>query len=186
MKALGAPQDFVPKLVIIQSFVLSISGLMLGMLVFFPLMKVVEKIAPEVSVSTSIYHVIIISLGVMFISLISSLYPISKLKQIYPNSTEEILSTAPEPPKGIDLSKMKKSSRSTDYETTDYKLRKMLEDIEKRKTAKKKKVKEILIPVVGKHTTTKMASSMPYAPTGSISIKKAGRKTRKRRKVHKS
>jgi len=84
MKALGAPQDFVPKLVIIQSFVLSISGLMLGMLVFFPLMKVVEKIAPEVSVSTSIYHVIIISLGVMFISLISSLYPISKLKQIYP------------------------------------------------------------------------------------------------------
>ena len=84
MKALGAPRGFVSRLVLVQSLVLSISGLILGLLLFFPLMKIVEKIAPEVSVSTSAYHILVISLGVVLIGLISSLYPISKLKQIYP------------------------------------------------------------------------------------------------------
>lgn len=84
MKALGAPRGFVSGMVVIQSLALSFSGLLIGLLLFFPLMGLVEKIVPEVSVHTSVQYVLWIVMGVALIGLISSLYPISKIKHIYP------------------------------------------------------------------------------------------------------
>lgn len=84
MKALGAPKGFVPRLVLVQALVLSASGLVLGMLAFYPLMQLVERLAPEVSVIMDTFQLVAVSAGVLVISLISAIYPIQKLSKIYP------------------------------------------------------------------------------------------------------
>jgi putative ABC transport system permease protein len=84
MKALGSPGGFIPGLVIIQALILSGSGLVVGIALFFPLMGAVERLSPEVSVLTSIYQILAVILSVMVISLISSIFPVQKLRKVYP------------------------------------------------------------------------------------------------------
>jgi len=84
MKALGSPQGFLPGLIIEQSMILIICGLAIGIIFFFPLIRVLEKISPEVSAISSPTQVLTVCLGAVFIGLISSIGPIRKLKKIYP------------------------------------------------------------------------------------------------------
>lgn len=84
MKALGSPRGFISKLVIVQSVLLAGSGLLIGIICFFPLMIFFEFIAPEVSVLTSGFNMTVVITGVLAISLISSILPIQKLRRIYP------------------------------------------------------------------------------------------------------
>ena len=84
MKALGSPKGFIPGLIIEQSMILIISGLVVGIIFFFPLIEVLEKISPEVSAVSSPVQVLTVCLGALSIGLISSIVPIRKLKKIYP------------------------------------------------------------------------------------------------------
>jgi putative ABC transport system permease protein len=84
MKALGSPGGFIPGLVVIQALILSVSGLAVGIGLFFPLMEFVEKLSPEVSVLTSPIQISVVVVSVMVISLISSILPNRKLKKVYP------------------------------------------------------------------------------------------------------
>lgn len=84
MKALGAPSGFVPGMVLKQSFVLATSGLALGILAFFPLMAAVSRLSPEVSVVNAVNHLVFVTAGVWIISLISAVFPILKLRKVYP------------------------------------------------------------------------------------------------------
>jgi len=84
MKALGSPGGFIPGLVVIQAMILSGSGLVVGIALFFLLMGAVERLSPEVSVLTSLFQIQAVTLSVMVISLISSIFPVQKLRKIYP------------------------------------------------------------------------------------------------------
>lgn len=84
MKALGSPGGFIPKLVVIQAMILSGSGLVVGIALFFPLMGAVERLSPEVSVLTSPFQILSVILSVTVISLISSIFPNQKLRKVYP------------------------------------------------------------------------------------------------------
>jgi putative ABC transport system permease protein len=84
MKALGSPCGFIPWLVVIQAMILSGSGLVVGIALFFPVMGAVEKFSPEVSVLTSPFQVLAVTLSVTAISLISSVFPNQKLRKVYP------------------------------------------------------------------------------------------------------
>ena len=84
MKALGSPKGFLPGLIIEQSMILIFSGLAVGIIFFFPLIRVLEKISPEVSAVSSSTQVLTVCLGAVIISLISSIGPIRKLNRIYP------------------------------------------------------------------------------------------------------
>ena len=84
IKALGAPGGFIPGMVVIQAMILAGSGLVLGIVLFFPLMKFVEKFSPEVSVLTSPSQILAVILSVMIISLVSSILPNRKLRKVYP------------------------------------------------------------------------------------------------------
>jgi putative ABC transport system permease protein len=84
MKALGAPRAFIPGLVVVQSLVLSFTGVIAGIALFFPLIHILSGIAPEVTVLPASGHVVFVSAGVFAISLISSVFPIQKLRKIYP------------------------------------------------------------------------------------------------------
>jgi putative ABC transport system permease protein len=84
MKALGSPRGFISGIVVMQSVILSLTGLVFALILFFPMVIIVEKITPEISTKTSIYQIISVSLGVIIISLISSIFPNRKIRKIYP------------------------------------------------------------------------------------------------------
>jgi putative ABC transport system permease protein len=84
MKALGSPGRFIPGLVIRISLILSLTGLVLALILFFPMTEIVEKISPEVSARTSVIQILIVSAGVIVISLISSILPNRRIRKIYP------------------------------------------------------------------------------------------------------
>lgn len=84
IKALGSPQGFITGLVVLQSMLLSVTGLILGALLFFPMISLIEKISPEVANTTSVAQILLVTAGVLVISLISSILPIHKIRKIYP------------------------------------------------------------------------------------------------------
>lgn len=84
MKALGSPRGFISGLVVWQSVMLSLTGLIFALILFFPMLSIIEKISPEVSNKTSVYQIVIVSIGVIVISLISSILPNRKVRKIYP------------------------------------------------------------------------------------------------------
>ncbi len=84
MKVLGSPQGFIPWLVIRVSMMLSLTGVILALVIFFPMIGIVEKIFPEVSAKSSVIQILVISSGVLLISLISSVIPNRRIRKIYP------------------------------------------------------------------------------------------------------
>lgn len=84
MKALGCQHRFISGIVIQQSVILSMGGLLLGLILYFPMVALLEQLAPEIATRTTFLQILMISVGVVGISLISSIFPNRKLKQIYP------------------------------------------------------------------------------------------------------
>lgn len=84
IKALGSPHGYITGLVMLQSIMLSFTGLVLGVLLFFPMIHLVGFITPEVANTTSVSQILIVSAGVMHISVLSSILPIRKIRKIYP------------------------------------------------------------------------------------------------------
>ena len=84
IKALGAPSGFIPGIVLQQALILAVSGMLIAVILFFPLLKAVEKIAPEVATESSGWQIIGVFAGLIIISLVSSFFPVLKLKNIYP------------------------------------------------------------------------------------------------------
>lgn len=84
MKAIGSPRGFISRTVVFQAIILAFSGLAIALLMFFPLIKLVDKLSPEVSIMISGYQIMTVIAGVLLISLISSIFPNIKLRKIYP------------------------------------------------------------------------------------------------------
>jgi putative ABC transport system permease protein len=84
MKAIGAPVGFIIKTVIFQSFMLAFSGLLIALVLFYPLINLVEYLSPEVSIMVTSAHIAAVTAGVFIISLVSAVFPILKLRKIYP------------------------------------------------------------------------------------------------------
>lgn len=84
LKTIGASQGFIPILIAKQSLILASCGLGLGFLLFFPLSWMVEFLSPEVSTSTSAWHLLLVGLTVEILSLASTILPGIKLRSIYP------------------------------------------------------------------------------------------------------
>jgi len=84
MKALGAPSGFIPGLVIQQAFILAGTGTVLGIVLFFPLARLVERLAPEISTLSAPFHIGLVAVGAVVVSLVSSLVPIGRIRHVYP------------------------------------------------------------------------------------------------------
>ena len=84
MKILGSPSAFLPKLIIQQALFISISSGVLSVLLYFPLVDLIEKVSPEVStVTTPLQVVLVFTVGILM-GLLSSLIALSRLRKIYP------------------------------------------------------------------------------------------------------
>ncbi len=84
MKALGCPRYFILKLVLRLSASLAAGGLLCGILAYFPVVSIISNISPEIETRSSLYQIILISSGVLVISILSSLWSSAKIKRIYP------------------------------------------------------------------------------------------------------
>lgn len=84
MKALGAPYSYNIIQVLSQSMMLAVSGLVVAIILVRPMTILVERLTPEVLMRTSLTHVGIAAVGILIISLISTLLPIQKLRKVYP------------------------------------------------------------------------------------------------------
>jgi ABC-type antimicrobial peptide transport system permease subunit len=84
MKAIGASVGFIPGLVIKQALILAGTGMILAIILFFPLIRIIEKVSPEISAESSVLQIIIVMVCLFAISLISSVIPNLRLRHIYP------------------------------------------------------------------------------------------------------
>jgi ABC-type antimicrobial peptide transport system permease subunit len=84
MKALGSPVGFISGLVIRQALILAGTGMSLAIILFFPLIRVIEKVSPEISAESSVLQIMVVMVCLLVISLISSVIPNIRLRHIYP------------------------------------------------------------------------------------------------------
>ncbi|MDP4276191.1 MAG: ABC transporter permease [Bacteroidota bacterium] len=84
LKVLGSPRGFISGIVIEQSILLSLTGFVFAVILYFPMISLIEKITPEVSVMTTLSQLIIVLAGVNIISLASTILPNRRIRQIYP------------------------------------------------------------------------------------------------------
>jgi putative ABC transport system permease protein len=84
MKAIGSPRGFISRTIVFQAIILAFSGMALALVFFFPLMTLVGYLSPEVSVMISYKQIASVAVGVLIISLVSSVLPNLKLRKIYP------------------------------------------------------------------------------------------------------
>jgi len=84
IKILGAPKNFLPKIVFQQAItVISTAGIF-SIIFFFPLVSIIENISPEVSTKTTVSQILIVISAGLVMSLISSIVSLRRLRKIYP------------------------------------------------------------------------------------------------------
>ena len=84
MKTLGSPSEFLPKLIIQQAVLISLVASICAITLFFPMTSMIESLSPEVTTKSTIWQVILVIISVLFMSMISSLISIKRLRKIYP------------------------------------------------------------------------------------------------------
>jgi putative ABC transport system permease protein len=84
MKALGSPGFYIHGLIHIQSIILSFTGFILGIVLFHPVVLLVQLISPEVSVISTFSQYMVAGAGILIISVFSSLMPVRQISHIYP------------------------------------------------------------------------------------------------------
>jgi len=83
LKTLGSPKGFLRRLIIEQALLISTSASLVALLFFFPMVKLIEIISPEVSTKSTIVQIIAVIIVVEIMSLISSFLSIRRLRSIY-------------------------------------------------------------------------------------------------------
>ncbi len=83
LKTLGSPKGFLRRLIIEQALLISSAASAVALVVFFPLVHMIEKISPEVSTKSTIGQILAVVILVEIMSLISSFFSIRRLRSIY-------------------------------------------------------------------------------------------------------
>jgi putative ABC transport system permease protein len=84
LKALGAPNGYIPAFVIRQALVLATAGTLVAFSLFHPLRLIVRWVAPEVAVVSSLGHMLMVAACVVVVSLTGSVLPNQRLRHVYP------------------------------------------------------------------------------------------------------
>jgi len=84
LKTLGSSRSFLSRLIIGQSLLISFAGSMVAVVLFFPMVSVIEFLSPEISTKSSLEQIASVVLTVGTLSLISSFISMQRLRRIYP------------------------------------------------------------------------------------------------------
>ena len=83
MKTLGSPKGFLPRLIVKQSLLISLAGIIAALILFFPMAAGIEKISPEVTTKSSAGQIALVTLVAGVMSLVSSFISMQRLRRIY-------------------------------------------------------------------------------------------------------
>jgi putative ABC transport system permease protein len=83
LKTLGAPMGFLWGLVVQQAVLIASVSCAAALVLFFPLVQVIERISPEVSTKSTASQIVGVVAAVLLMSLASSLVAIRRLRRIY-------------------------------------------------------------------------------------------------------
>jgi putative ABC transport system permease protein len=84
MKTLGSPRRFLDGLVYGQGLTIATVGCGVALVLFYPMVSLIEAISPEVSTRSSMEQIIGVCLAVSGMSVVSSFLAVRRLKRIYP------------------------------------------------------------------------------------------------------
>ncbi len=84
MKTLGSPGAFLSRLIVQHSVTLALCGMVVALCVFFPMVALIETVAPEVSTKSSVAQIASVALVVAVISVLSAGISMQRLRRIYP------------------------------------------------------------------------------------------------------
>jgi putative ABC transport system permease protein len=84
MKTLGSPRRFLDGLVYGQGLTISFAGFGGALVLFYPMIILIEAISPEVSTQSSPGQIVGVGLAVSVMSVVSSFLAVRRLKRIYP------------------------------------------------------------------------------------------------------
>ncbi|MEE9402119.1 MAG: ABC transporter permease [Desulfobacteria bacterium] len=84
LKTLGSPKRFLPRLIIEQALLISAVATMGAVVIFFPMVALIEKIVPEVSTKSSFGQIAAVVFVVGVMSVLSAIISMQKLRGIYP------------------------------------------------------------------------------------------------------
>ena len=84
MKILGSSQWFLDKLIITQALTITLTALLFGVIAYFPLLRFVEYLSPEVTAPVGLQHILLVALVTTVISILSSMLACKKTRSIYP------------------------------------------------------------------------------------------------------
>jgi ABC-type antimicrobial peptide transport system permease subunit len=84
LKALGAPTGFLPRLVIQQGLTIVLTGFAVALVLFFPMVTLVQQLTPEIATRTSWGQLVLMSAAVGILGLLGSSISLQRLRRIYP------------------------------------------------------------------------------------------------------
>lgn len=84
LKTLGAPIRFLPRLIVEQGVLLAVAGYAIALVLFFPIVAIVERLTPEIATKATPMQIILIAGAVTILSLVSSMISLRRLRRIYP------------------------------------------------------------------------------------------------------
>jgi len=83
LKTLGSPMTFLWGMVIKQAALIASISCAAALILFFPLVQVIERISPEVTTKSTVVQIGAVVAAVLAMSLASSLFAIRRLRRIY-------------------------------------------------------------------------------------------------------
>lgn len=84
LKTLGSPRGFLAGLVVRHAVFLALCGVLVCLLVYFPMVALVERLSPELSTRWSLTQIGAVASVVISVSVLSALIALHRLRRIYP------------------------------------------------------------------------------------------------------
>ncbi len=84
LKAVGAPHGFLPRLITGQALLITLAATAVSLMLFYPLVTVIESLTPEISTRSSAAHVVLIASAAVLLGLVSSFLSAHRLRRVYP------------------------------------------------------------------------------------------------------
>ncbi|MFQ5991527.1 MAG: ABC transporter permease [Nitrospiraceae bacterium] len=84
LKTLGASRGFLSRIIVEQALLIATTALIAALGLFFPLVRLVERFAPEVTTKSSVEQVVGVAVVVGAMSILSAFISMQRLRWIYP------------------------------------------------------------------------------------------------------
>lgn len=84
MKIIGSSNLFLNILIVVQALIISFTAEVISLLLFFPVVNIIESFSPEVSTIITLQHILYITIITIIVTILSSYFSSKRIRSIYP------------------------------------------------------------------------------------------------------